>query len=149
MPRALREEVRLVGDALGQVIAEHGGAALLADVETLRRTVIRARAEGDMRGGYANTADELVSSWSLDRAEQVARAFTCYFHLVNLAEERYRARALREADTAQPAGRSALAAALAAVRAELGGDGTRRAAQRRCVCILSSPRTPPKRVDAR
>jgi len=25
MPRALRDEVRLVGDALGQVIAEHGG----------------------------------------------------------------------------------------------------------------------------
>ena len=33
MPRALREEVRLVGDALGQVIAEHGGEGLLADVE--------------------------------------------------------------------------------------------------------------------
>ena len=40
MPRALREEVRLVADVLGQVIAEHGGADLLADVETLRRTVI-------------------------------------------------------------------------------------------------------------
>ena len=123
MPRTLREEVRLAGDALGQVIAEHGGADLLADVETLRRTVINARAEDGTRGGLADAADKLVSSWSLDRAEQVARAFTCYFHLVNLAEERYRARALREADYGASGPAEALAAALAAVRTELGDAG--------------------------
>ncbi|HEV3274177.1 MAG TPA: phosphoenolpyruvate carboxylase [Candidatus Dormibacteraeota bacterium] len=120
VPRALREEVRLVGDALGEVIAEHGGAALLADVEALRRTVIRARAQDERRGGYSD-ADTLVSSWSLDRAEQVARAFTCYFHLVNLAEERYRAGALRDSGAAGPA--EALTNALATVRAELGNEG--------------------------
>jgi phosphoenolpyruvate carboxylase len=125
MPRTLREEVRLAGDALGRVIAEHGGEALLADVETLRRTVIRARAEGSMRGGYADAADKLVTSWSLDRAEQVARAFTCYFHLVNLAEERYRARALREADYGATGPAEALASALATVRTELGDEGLR------------------------
>jgi phosphoenolpyruvate carboxylase len=123
MPRALREEVRLVADVLGQVIAEHGGADLLADVETLRRTVIRARAEDERRGGIADAADKLVTSWSLDRAEQVARAFTCYFHLVNLAEERYRARALREADHGAAGPAEALAAALATVRSELGDEG--------------------------
>jgi phosphoenolpyruvate carboxylase len=120
MPRTLREEVRIAGDALGQVIAEHGGAALLADVETLRRTVIRARAADGTRGGLADSADKLVSSWSLDRAEQVARAFACYFHLVNLAEERYRARALREADYGASGPAEALTAALATVREELG-----------------------------
>jgi phosphoenolpyruvate carboxylase len=123
MPRTLREEVRVAGDALGQVIAEHGGAELLADVETLRRTVINARAEDGTRGGLADAADRLVSSWSLDRAEQVARAFACYFHLVNLAEERYRARALREADYGTSGPAEALAAALAAVRTELGDIG--------------------------
>ena len=123
MPRTLREEVRLAGDALGRVIAEHGGADLLADVETLRRTVINARAEDGTRGGLADAADKLVSSWSLDRAEQVARAFTCYFHLVNLTEERYRARALREADYGASGPAEALAAALATVRAELGDAG--------------------------
>ena len=123
MPRTLREEVRIAGDALGQVIAEHGGAALLADVEALRRTVIRARAEDGTRDGLADSADKLVSSWSLDRAEQVARAFACYFHLVNLAEERYRARALREADYGASGPAEALTAALATVRAELGDAG--------------------------
>ena len=115
MPRALREEVRLVADALGQVIAEHGGAELLADVETLRTTVISARVEDDMRGGYADAADKLVSSWS--------QAFTCYFHLVNLAEERYRARTLREADYGATGTPEGLTAALGAVRAELGDEG--------------------------
>jgi phosphoenolpyruvate carboxylase len=123
MPRTLREEVRIAGDALGQVIAEHGGAELLADVETLRRTVITARGEDRARGGHAGAADILVSSWTLERAEQVARAFTCYFHLVNLAEERYRARALREADFGASGPAEALAAALAAVREELGQAG--------------------------
>src|SRR3984893_18188929 len=123
MPRALREELRLVADALGQVIAEHGGAELLTDVETLRRTVISARAEDDVRGGYAYAADKLVSSWSLDRAEQVAQAFTCYFHLVNLTEERYRARTLREADFDATGAPEGLTAALGAVRTELGDEG--------------------------
>jgi phosphoenolpyruvate carboxylase len=123
MPRALREEVRLVGDALGQVIAEHGGEGLLADVETLRRTVIQARAEDAIRSGLASNADALVSSWSLDHAEQVARAFACYFHLVNLAEERYRARVLREADFGASGPAEALTTSLDAVRAELGRNG--------------------------
>ena len=123
MPRALRDEVRLIGDALGQVITEHGGEALLADVEALRRTVIQARAGSATRGGYADTADALVSSWSLDRAEQVARAFACYFHLVNLAEERYRARALREADHGAIGPAETLSAALTTVRAQLGETG--------------------------
>src|SRR5580704_1921236 len=123
MPRALREEVRLLGAVLGQVIAEHGGADLLDDLQTLRRTVLLARAENEGRGGVADAADKLVMSWSLERAEQVARAFTCYFHLVNLAEERYRARALREADSGAAGPAEALAAALGTVRAELGDDG--------------------------
>ena len=33
----------MLGEILGQVIAEFGGAALLGDVELLRRSVIRAR----------------------------------------------------------------------------------------------------------
>jgi phosphoenolpyruvate carboxylase len=122
MPAALRDEVRLVGEVLGEVIAEYAGESLLADVESLRRTVIRARTEEDLRGGHAEAADTLVSSWSLDRAELVARAFTCYFHLVNLAEERYRARALRVSDQGAEGPPEALAGALAAVRGEMGEE---------------------------
>jgi phosphoenolpyruvate carboxylase len=68
----------MLGDVLGQVIADYGGAKLLRDVEQLRRTVIRARDDGR----YERNTEKLVASWSLERAEEVARAFTCYFHLV-------------------------------------------------------------------
>jgi phosphoenolpyruvate carboxylase len=86
--------VRLLGELLGRVVADSGGRELLRDVERLRRLVIRARDDG----GYERKAEQLVASWPLDRAEAVARAFACYFHLANLAEEHHRARVLRERD---------------------------------------------------
>ena len=121
MPAALRREVRLLGEVLGQVLAEYGGPELLEDVELLRRTVIAAReSDEDER-----EAARLVASWSLNRAEQVARAFTCYFQLVNLAEERHRARALRERDRgAEPLAES-LAEAVGAIRSRHGEDRLR------------------------
>jgi phosphoenolpyruvate carboxylase len=94
IPEPLRRDVRLLGGLLGQVIAEQGGDDLLSDVEELRRLVISARnSAADER-----RAEALVAAWSIERAEQVARAFTCYFHLANLAEEHQRVRALRERD---------------------------------------------------
>jgi phosphoenolpyruvate carboxylase len=121
MPAALRREVHLLGDLLGEVLAEYGGSALLADVEELRRTVIAARdSEVDDRA-----AGLLVASWPIDRAEQVARAFTCYFQLVNLAEDRHRARALRERDRGTDPLSESLAEAVAVVRSRHGEDRVR------------------------
>ena len=83
------------------------------------------------RGGPGGSADShadpagdeiaaLVASWPLDRAELVARAFTVYFHLTNLAEELQRVRALREQDTGQAPVRESLAASVAEFRREQG-----------------------------
>src|SRR5207237_3037206 len=94
IPEPLRRDVRLLGEMLGRVIADYGGESLLRDVERLRSLVIRAR--DDDR--YERDAERLVGSWPLQRAEQVARAFACYFHLANLAEEHHRARVIRERD---------------------------------------------------
>jgi phosphoenolpyruvate carboxylase len=121
MPPALRREVRLLGDMLGQVLAEYGGPELLEDVEQLRRTVIAAReSDEDERA-----AARLVASWPIDRAEQVARAFTCYFQLVNLAEERHRARALRERDRGTEILSESLAEAVAEIRSRHGEEMVR------------------------
>ncbi|MGD0374835.1 MAG: phosphoenolpyruvate carboxylase [Streptosporangiaceae bacterium] len=60
----------------------------------------------------------LVASWPLERAEAVAHAFTVYFHLANLAEERQRIRTLRERDTSSPPQPESLAAAVARVSRE-------------------------------
>src|SRR6266702_4243555 len=43
IPPPLRRDVRLLGELLGKVIADYGGAKLLRDVERLRGLVIRAR----------------------------------------------------------------------------------------------------------
>jgi len=117
MPGPLRRDVRLLGELLGQVIAEGGGPELLADVERLRHAVIAARDSAEQEAA----AERLVASWPLDRAEDVARAFTCYFHLANLAEEQHRARILRERD--QGAGyRESLAATVAEIAREQGEE---------------------------
>ena len=121
MPAALRREVRLLGDVLGQVLAEYGGPELLEDVELLRRTVIAARDSDEEE----REAARLVASWPIDRAEQVARAFTCYFQLINLAEERHRARALRERDRGTELIAESLAEAVAEIRKRHGEDRLR------------------------
>ncbi len=115
MPAPLRREVRLLGDMLGEVLAEYGGAGLLDDVERLRRTVIAGRESED-----EGAAPQLVESWPIGRAEQVARAFTCYFQLVNLAEERHRARALRERDRGTELLAESLAQAVVEIRSRDG-----------------------------
>ncbi|WP_067831609.1 phosphoenolpyruvate carboxylase [Actinomadura kijaniata] len=116
LPEPLRRDVRLLGAMLGDSLVEYGGRELLDDVERLRHAVIAAR-RGET--GSAEVA-ALVDSWSLERAEQVARAFTVYFHLTNLAEEHHRIRTLRERDTGDGTVSSSIEAAVAAVRASAG-----------------------------
>ncbi len=116
----MRHDVRLLGDILGAVIRDSAGPDLLADVERLRHAVIAARGEAGWGGG--DEIAKLVASWSLDRAEQVSRAFTVYFHLVNLAEEHQRIRSLRENDSGQQPMRESLAAAVAEITRDDGRE---------------------------
>ncbi|PZE84101.1 phosphoenolpyruvate carboxylase [Curtobacterium sp. MCBD17_032] len=89
----LRADVRYLGALLGRVLSETGGDDLLRDVESLRQAVISAYEGTDADG--AARAEAVVAGFSAERAEEVARAFTSYFHLVNLAEEHHRVRVLR------------------------------------------------------
>jgi phosphoenolpyruvate carboxylase len=121
----LRRDVRLLGDLLGEVIREAGGQDLLDDVERLRRAVIDARAKpsGDEADLAGDQIAALVAGWPLARAELVAKAFTIYFHLTNLAEERHRVRTLRgQAELSPGLGprRESLAAAVARFDTEPG-----------------------------
>ena len=116
VPEELRADVRLLGELLGRVLVEYAGQPLLDDVERLRELTIARDGSG---------AEELVASWPHERAEDVARAFTCYFHLTNLAEELHRGRVLRERDRTGQApstapGTSELAQAVADVRSSAG-----------------------------
>ena len=91
---ALRQNVRMLTTMLGDAIAESGGPELLGQVEALRKATIAYR--GRPTDARRRRVTDLVAAFDLDRAEDVIRAFTCYFQLVNLAEERHRVRTLRE-----------------------------------------------------
>ncbi len=113
----LATEVRLLGSLLGQVIAEQAGGDLLDLVERVRRTTIRLR-RGDDPSLRRGLVDELASL-DPDRAEVVIRAFSLYFRLVNLAEERELVRAARGRDRRARANRpdDSVASAVAWLRA--------------------------------
>jgi phosphoenolpyruvate carboxylase len=97
VPDQLRADVRILGDILGDVLVGFGGESLLEDVSRLRRLMITAYTAPREEAGPA-TADaaRLVQSLSLLRAEEVARAFAVFFHLVNVAEQHHRVRGLRD-----------------------------------------------------
>jgi len=126
----MRRDVRLLGEILGQVIRESDGQDLLDDVESLRRRVIDARRHDSTDGNHHTpdgaAADDhaaaLVASWPASRAEAVARAFTVYFHLANLAEEHQRIRALRARDAGAEPVRESLAAAVDSLGTAIGAD---------------------------
>jgi phosphoenolpyruvate carboxylase len=96
IPETMRADVRLLGSLLGRVLRESGSPGLYDDVERLRTATIQAYTD-ESAEAFARAA-EIADSFTIERAEEVARAFTCYFHLVNLAEEHQRVRVLRERD---------------------------------------------------
>jgi len=72
----------------------------------------------------------LVDGLEADRAEAVAQAFTVYFQLVNLAEERHRVRILRRRSHEPAPVAESLAATIAELSAKLGNDQLGRLVER-------------------
>lgn len=126
IPDAMRSDVRMLGGLLGQVLREAGGDDLFEDVERLRLATIQAYEEEN--SDAFERAAAIAESFTVARADEVARAFTCYFHLVNLAEEHQRVRVLRER-AGQPGREDAadtVATAYARLQSEVGDDEARR-----------------------
>lgn len=88
----LRRDVRALGDMLGEVINESAGGEALALIETIRQ-LSRRRRSGD-HVAEVELADR-ISKLTLPEARVVARAFSVFFDLANLAEDRHRIRVLR------------------------------------------------------
>ena len=96
IPESMRAHVRALGEILGRVLRESGSPGLFEDVERLRLATIQAYTD-ETPEAFAR-AVEIADSFTIGRADEVARAFTVYFHLVNLAEEHQRVRQLRQRD---------------------------------------------------
>lgn len=122
LPERLRADVRLLGSLLGRVLRESGSPGLFEDVERLRVATIAAYTDESPEA--FERAAAIAESFSIDRADEVARAFTVYFHLVNLAEEHQRVRVLRERDgrPEKEGAADSVAAAFVRLAAEVGDD---------------------------
>jgi phosphoenolpyruvate carboxylase len=89
----LRDDVRLLGEVLGDTLKAHGGEALFQTVERVRALAKSARAgSGD---DFAELAAEL-STLPVDAARPVARAFAHFLNLANIAEQHHRIRRRRQ-----------------------------------------------------
>jgi phosphoenolpyruvate carboxylase len=106
----LSQTVNLLGRLLGEVLREQEGEAAFTLVEEFRaRTKALRQAADGWPADFGKEGDALLDrtrGLSLDETRLLVRAFTAYFHLVNVAEERHRLRVLRQREQAAsgPAG---------------------------------------------
>ena len=122
IPERMRGTCGCSGPLLGRVLRESGSPGLYDDVERLRAATIQAYTD-ETPEAFARAA-AIADSFTVERAEEVARAFTVYFHLMNLIEEHQRVRVLRERD-GRPEKEDAVdsvAAAFVKLAAEVGDD---------------------------
>lgn len=92
----LRKDVRFLTTLLGDVIREQEGKRLFDIIEEIRKTSKAIRLRHDPK--LVKKLEKLIDSLSLDDAYKVARAFTIFFQLVNIAEEMQRVRRIRDYD---------------------------------------------------
>ncbi|MHB8735400.1 MAG: phosphoenolpyruvate carboxylase, partial [Terriglobales bacterium] len=85
----LKNEVNLVGRLLGRVIEEQEGSATLALEEEIRALckAIRATADPDEAAEREKRLQILLRGLAPRDCIRIARAFTIYFQLVNVAEQ--------------------------------------------------------------
>ena len=109
LPRALRDDVRLLGSLLGHVIADHRGDDFVARIEVIRALAKRAR-----RGTAEDwrVLNDRLAALSGDDLTDFVRAFNQFLNLANIADQRQAAR-----DAVWP--KIVNAEALAQVRVEL------------------------------
>ncbi len=106
MPQAdphapLRDDVRLLGTLLGETLKRQGGEALYLTVEQVRGLSKAARA-GDPAAGRA--LGESLRALGAEDSLPVARAFSHFLALANIAEQHHRVRRRRDYQR-DPAGR--------------------------------------------
>ncbi|HEU4742297.1 MAG TPA: phosphoenolpyruvate carboxylase [Meiothermus sp.] len=103
----LKREVDLLGRALGQAIKTLSGERLYRLEEEVRALTKHLRQNPGDSEAHGKILS-LIGGVSLGEAEGLIRAFSTYFHLVNLAEERQRVRVnrAREAESTPASPRS-------------------------------------------
>jgi len=89
----LRDEIRRLGDLLGEVLQEQAGDGAFHLVEEVR-ALARARREGEE--GAEERMARRIASLEEGELEPLIAALSVFFDLANLAEDRQRVRVVRE-----------------------------------------------------
>ncbi|MDB5797502.1 MAG: phosphoenolpyruvate carboxylase [Paucimonas sp.] len=89
----LREDIRLLGRLLGEVLREQEGDHVFAIIETIRQTAVRFRRDADPAA--AAELDKLLKKLSQAQTISVVRAFSYFSHLANIAEDQHQNRRRR------------------------------------------------------
>lgn len=87
--RAFREDIRLLGRMLGDILKEQGPPGLYERVESVRRLARRRR---DGEEGAELELVELLRDLDPELTDELVRAFSSFFFLVNMAERIHRIR---------------------------------------------------------
>ena len=99
----LSRDVSTLGRLLGDVLREQEGEAGFALVEDYRARTKALRRREPFPADFGDAGRRLLERTdrlTLAQARLLVRAFTSYFHLVNMAEERHRLRVLRRREIA-------------------------------------------------
>jgi len=120
---ALREDIRLLGRLLGDVVRERAGAAAFERVESIRqRAVAFHRAEGEARGAIRAELDAMLLDLQPGEVLQVVRAYSYFSHLANVAEDVHQDRRRRAYQmVGSPPQHGSLARAVQRLRADGAG----------------------------
>ncbi|WP_444892651.1 phosphoenolpyruvate carboxylase [Microbulbifer sp. TRSA001] len=89
----LREDVRLLGEELGAVLRNQVGEPLFDTVENIRQAAVESRSKGAMQADHLR---ELLDPLDDATLLEVARAFSQFLNLANIAEQRHRERLHRQ-----------------------------------------------------
>ncbi len=96
MNEQLRQEVRFLTTQLGAIVREQSGPGVFSAIEVLRKVARQIRQRPNAK--LLKAKERAVNRLTVEEAEAVAHAFSLFFHLVNLCEERERIRRLRSHD---------------------------------------------------
>ena len=81
----LREDIRLLGRLLGEVVRSQEGGEIYTVIETVRQNAIRFHR--DMEESARDELEQILTGLSRQGAINTIRAFSYFSHLANIAED--------------------------------------------------------------
>ena len=89
----LREDIRLLGRVLGEIIREQEGEEVFDTVERIRQTSVRFHRDHDATA--RRELEGILDALTDDQTSKIIRAFSAFSHLANLAEDQHHIRRAR------------------------------------------------------